>query len=65
MELITKESAGTLIRSGWKKVNVDIIEFRKGKSDDDIRAIAETKFRHYIIIKELDTKSVLLLRYQF
>ena len=62
MELITKESAGTLIRSGWKKVNVDIIEFKKDNSDDDIRAIAESKFRHYIIIREVDTKSVLLLK---
>lgn len=65
LELIDKESVAKLIRCGWKKVNVDILEFSQSFTNDDIRKIAEMKFRHYIIIKELDTGSVLLLRYQF
>ena len=64
-ELIDKESIAKLIRCGWKKVSVDIIEFNKTISENEIRNIAEKKFRHYIIIKEIESKSVLLLRYQF
>jgi hypothetical protein len=65
LELISKDSVGKLIRCGWRKANVDIIEFKTGLTDGEIRDIAEQKFRHYIIIKEIDTQGTLLLRYQF
>jgi hypothetical protein len=65
LELTSKDSVGKLIRCGWRKANVDIIEFKDDLEDSDIREIAEQKFRHYIIIKEIDTQGVLLLRYQF
>ncbi len=65
LELLKKEQLAQLIRCGWKKVNVDIIEFLGNHDESEIRKIAESKFRHYIIIREIQTKSVLLLRYQY
>lgn len=65
IELISKEMVGKLIKCGWKKVNVDIIEYKNVESDKQMRSVAEKKYRHYILLKENETKSTLLLRYNF
>lgn len=65
MELLEKESVGKLIRCGWKKVGVDIIEYHKDYDAGALRKIAAEKYRHYIIVRELQTKSFLVLRYNF
>ncbi len=64
-ELLQTESISKLLRCGWKKANVDIVEFSKSVEEERIREIASYKYRHYIIIKELETGSYLLLRYNF
>ena len=65
LELAPKEGVAKLIKCGWKKTNVDIVEFAKDMDTQEARKIAEKKFRHYILIKEIATGSVLLLRYNF
>ncbi len=65
LELLTKDAMGRLVRCGWKKTNVDILEPRRDLDDNQVRALAEQKFRHYIIIKEKETKTFLILRYHF
>jgi hypothetical protein len=64
-ELISKDMFSKLIRCGWKKVSVDIIEYKNLESDKQMRSVAEKKYRHYILLKENETKSTLLLRYNF
>jgi len=65
LELATKESVAKLIKCGWKKTSVDIIEFSKELLENEVRELAERKYRHYILLKEIETKSILLLRYNF
>lgn len=65
IEVVTKDGISKLLRCGWKKVNVDIVEFKEGVDEERIREIAAFKYRHYIIIKELETNAYLLLRYNF
>ena len=65
LELASKEGVAKLLKCGWKKTNVDIIEFSKHLEIEAIRKIAENKYRHYILLREIETQSVLLLRYNF
>lgn len=65
IELASKEGVAKLLKCGWKKTNVDIIEFSKTLTVEEVRKIAETKYRHYILLKEIETQSLLLLRYNF
>ncbi len=65
IELASKDGIAKLLKCGWKKTTVDIIEFTKDLSIDEVRVIAEKKYRHYILLKEIETESVLLLRYNF
>lgn len=64
-ELISKESLAKLLRCGWKKTTVDIVEFSKDLSISEVRQLAEKKYRHYILLKENETDGLLLLRYNF
>lgn len=64
-ELASKEGVAKLLKCGWKKANVDIVEFSKSISIDKAREIAERKYRHYILLKEIETNCILLLRYNF
>lgn len=65
IELATKEGVAKLLKCGWKKTNVDIVEFAKTIDVDTARKIAEKKYRHYILLKEVETNCILLLRYNF
>lgn len=65
LELASKDGVAKLLKCGWKKTNVDIIEFDKRVEINSARHLAEKKFRHYILIKEVETGSLLLLRYNF
>jgi len=65
LELATKEGVGKLLKCGWKKTSVDIIEFSNTMQLEDVRLLAENKYRHYILLREIETRSVLLLRYNF
>ncbi len=64
-ELLSADKTSKLLRCGWKKANVDVVEFEEGTTEARIREIADFKYRHYIIIKEIETSSFLLLRYNF
>lgn len=65
IELATKEGIAKLLKCGWKKTNVDIVEFAKSIDVETARKIAENKYRHYILLKEVETNCILLLRYNF
>lgn len=65
LEMADTEGIAKLIRCGWKKVSVDIVEFDKKLDENKVRSIAESKYRHYILLRELETQSILLLRYNF
>lgn len=65
LELIRKSQADQLKRCGWKKNDVEIIEVKGEYNEEELRKIAAKHFRHYIIIKEKETKSSLILRYTF
>ena len=65
LELLEKESAGKLIRWGWKKVAVDIIEYNSSYDADALRRVAAERYRHYIIVREIETGTFLVLRYNF
>lgn len=64
-ELLDDRGVEKLKRCGWRKVMVDVLEVKQVKSDFEVRKLAENHFRHYIIIKEKETKSLLILRYNF
>lgn len=65
IELATKEGVAKLLKCGWKKTNVDIVEFSNSIDSDTARQIAERKYRHYILLREIETNCILLLRYNF
>ncbi|GAB6106164.1 hypothetical protein [Fusibacter bizertensis] len=65
IELASKEGIATLLKCGWKKVSVDIVEFSVEMDIKAARELAERKYRHYILLKELETQTMLLLRYNF
>jgi len=65
IELISSESTNKLLRNGWKRVIVDIIEFSKEVDESEIRSFANEKYRHYIIVREQESMGLLLLRYQY
>lgn len=64
-ELLSKEQIAKLIRYGWKKTNVDIVEPSKSLSENEVRRLAEIKYRHYILLREKETQCALILRYNF
>lgn len=65
LELVGKEGVGKLLKCGWKKATVDVVEFNRDLGVTKIREISEKKYRHYILLKEIETESILLLRYNF
>ncbi|MDH8679120.1 hypothetical protein QE109_13250 [Fusibacter bizertensis] len=65
IELASKEGIAVLLKCGWKKSSVDIVEFSNDMDIKKVRGIAEKKYRHYILLKELETQTILLLRYNF
>lgn len=65
LELVGKDGVGKLLKCGWKKASVDVIEFNRELGVAKIREISEKKYRHYILLKEIETESILLLRYNF
>ena len=61
--MLENESVSKLIRCGWKKVNVDIIDFQEGLSTEDAISICESHFNQYIMVKEKETNTELGLKF--
>lgn len=65
-ELLSADSSRMLQRCGWRKVDVDIIDFRyKFDQDQGLFAYCEDKFEHYLLVLEKQTSANLLLRFKF
>lgn len=63
-ELLRKENVEILINYDWTKVSVDIIDFKiSGYNRDRIIQYVSDNFKTYIIVDEVRTKSLLILRY--
>lgn len=64
VDLISEASADSLIRAGWVRVEVDVLDF--GKVDNELKDIyryCEDSFEHYITLKEEQTDSTLVLKF--
>ncbi|WP_432408824.1 hypothetical protein [Wukongibacter sp. M2B1] len=64
-ELLKEKELKSLLMSGWKEAEVDILEIKD--CFDDIREIikfCENRFSNYILIQEELTKSHLILNYK-
>lgn len=64
-ELLDEKSLRSLLSSGWKECEVDILDTKD--SSEDIREIinfCENTFNHYILLKEELTKTHLILHYR-
>ncbi len=63
-ELLRKENVEILMDYGWNDVEVDIIDFKlSGYSKDRVLKYVSENFKSYIIVDEIRTKSLLVLRY--
>lgn len=62
-ELLSVESIGRLKRCGWKEAQVEVLDIKQMVSDKEARQLVRDAFKHYIIIKETATKSMLVLKY--
>ncbi|SKC63847.1 hypothetical protein [Maledivibacter halophilus] len=64
-ELLNEKSIKSLLRSGWKEVEVDIIEVKGDyKSPKEIVKFCENTFRYYILLQEESTNAYLILEYK-
>lgn len=64
-ELLSEHSIIKLKKCGWHEVNVDIFEMNADLTGKALRAYVEKQFRHYVIVKEMATETILVLRYHF
>ncbi len=65
MELIPSESIEKLKSFGWKEVSVSVFDFGKElERTMSFYEYCDLEFENYIIVKELQTSSFLLLKYQ-
>jgi len=63
-ELLRKENVETLQEYDWIDVEVDIIDFKaSGYNKDRVLKYVSENFRSYIIVDEIRTNSLLVLRY--
>lgn len=63
-ELLRKDNIETLLDYDWIEKSVDIIDFKiSGYTKDRILKYVSENFRSYIIVDEVRTKSLLVLRY--
>lgn len=63
-ELLRKENVETLIDYNWIEKSVDIIDFKvSGYKKDRILKYVSENFKSYIIVDEIRTNSLLVLRY--
>lgn len=63
-ELLRKENIEILINYDWNEASVDIIDFKvSGYNRDRILDYVSDNFKSYIIVDEIRTKSLLILRY--
>ncbi len=64
-ELLTEKSAMSLFNNGWKEAVVDIIEISENNiGTRDVMEFCEENFKNYVLIKEEQTKSHLVLNYK-
>lgn len=63
-ELLRKENVEILLSYGWDEATVDIIDFKvSGYNRDRVIKYVSENFESYIIVDEIRTKSLLILRY--
>jgi hypothetical protein len=63
-ELLRKENIEILMDYGWIEKSVDIIDFKvSGYTKERIMKYVSEHFKSYIIVDEIRTKSLLVLRY--
>lgn len=63
-ELLRKENVEILMDYGWAEASVDIIDFKvSGYTKDRVLKYVSENFASYIIVDELRTHSLLVLRY--
>lgn len=62
-ELLSDSSIQRLKRCGWKEVEVEVYDMKDMMTDKEARQFISAAFKHYIIIKETATKSMLVLKY--
>lgn len=63
-ELLRKENIEILLDYNWMEKSVDIIDFKvSGFTRDRIQKYVSENFRSYIIVDEIRTNSLLVLRY--
>ncbi len=63
-ELVQNENLLTLKSYGWHEVMVDILDFSFSKySEEEILGYASDNFKYYIVVRESETDSILVLRY--
>lgn len=63
-ELLRKENVEILMDYGWLDASVDIIDFKvSGYNKDRVLKYVSENFKSYIIVDELRTNSLLVLRY--
>ncbi len=64
VDMISEESLYTLLKLGWQRVEVDVLDFSNSTRDTkDIFDFCETNFNHYLAIKEHETDEVLVLNF--
>lgn len=64
-ELLNEKSLKSLLNSGWKNAEVDIIDIKDDSENiKGIISFCENTFNHYILIKEELTKTHLILNYR-
>lgn len=63
-ELLRKENVEILLDHDWSEATVDIIDFKvSGYNRDQVLKYVSENFKFYIIVDEIRTKSLLVLRY--
>ncbi len=65
VELMDNRAFERLKRCGWRETEVEVLEMKGAPDDFQARQIAKNHYRHYILIRESATGSLMLLRYNF
>ncbi len=64
VDMLTEESIATLIKLGWNKVEVDVLDFgRSTTNQKDIFDFCDENFNKYLAIREESTDDILVLKF--
>lgn len=63
-EFLNEKEKNSLYRNGWRDVSVDILDMKGDNTElRDVIKFCEESFNYYILIKEEQTNSYLILKY--